>query len=112
MPFDGTTYNPTLTALQAARNYIVEHGWCQRSALNALGNVCTVGAVNMTTNSEKQLDLYCNVLWHLEETLDLKEHIAWRLVHWNDAEGRTVDEVLHLFDTTIARVCQEELVNA
>ena len=112
MPLDGTTYNPTLEILQAAKTYIIERGWCQGSALNRAGNVCIVGAVNMSLDWQDDTDLYCNVLWHLEETLGLPEHLSRELANWNDVKGRTVDEVLNLFDTTIARVRQEELVNA
>lgn len=85
--------------LLAAAQIIRERGWCQGDYSDARGAVCTLGAL-LVVDSWKVGDR--EAIWKFE---DLPLHEACRLrfqkylgidftPQWNDAPGRTVDDVL------------------
>src|SRR6267142_6886963 len=60
-----------------------QRGWCKGSLMNASGQVCVVGAIQLTACSLKEKD---DALQLLHKTLGL-------VGTWNDAPERTKDEV-------------------
>ncbi len=63
---------------------IEQKGWCKGHLLNAQGEVCMVGAIQMTNVPYNAKD---DALRLLHRTLGLAGH-------WNDAPERTKDEVI------------------
>lgn len=92
--------------LTAARNYLVEHGWCQ-NASRAGDRVCGFGAIFAVTGGQlsssvpganERRERACAVL---QGTLDAFLGFPTPQVlfaEWQDMEGRTVDDVLDIYD--------------
>ncbi len=105
MPFDGTQ-NPTVRVLETVKAYIHKHGWCQFALQDNRGRVCLTGGF-----------LYSGVSEHPEgqaafTLLDTQARITTLSVaHWNNAPGRTVEDVYKLIDDTIQTVLSEEMVD-
>lgn len=83
--------------LRAAARYIEEHGWYQGDYAAPDGAVCALGAINVVvTGSPYDLgdgvdrDLTLAAANVIENRLGSIGPISW----WNDAPGRTKDEVL------------------
>ena len=68
---------------------IRERGWCQGQMFNRAGNVCIIGAINVAWDT----DLIS--AWTVMERLNRYTN---GITRWNDAPGRTVDEVLALIE--------------
>ncbi|SRR6266550_3987434 len=110
MPFDGTQLSRTTLALMEGRRRI-EAGWCQRH-LRIGDSFCAVGAVRSN---------YIHAFDILQEALGfgrlVTPDVHWnkdspgRLAHWNDAPGRTKDDVLALYDRAIAISMNRECDN-
>lgn len=88
--------------LRAAARYIEEHGWTQGTFQDETGAVCATGAVNAVLHGDplgydvQRVDLKIRVFRELE--LRTEEQFGeGSIVDFNDAEGRTVDEVLAVF---------------
>lgn len=73
-----------------ARNLIDRHGWCQHSFARG-GMYCTLGAIKAVA----KLDYQCREV--LLSVLKVES-----VANWNDAPGRTKQEVLDAFDRAIA----------
>ena len=75
---------------RAAADYIREHGWCQ-NVLESDGRVCMYGAI------ERIAPEHDNRSRMLIEAL--RENVPEYLIaQFNDASGRTKEEVLEVFD--------------
>lgn len=83
--------------LRAAARYIEEHGWTQWRLQDETGAVCAVGAVNAVLHGDPRSydpqradldDQVFGALWL---------RIGGSVFGFNDAPGRTVDEVLAVF---------------
>ena len=82
--------------LDAAADYIGEHGWCQFDICDDFGRVCALGAIaRVTTDSMysvfERLDRYMALL--KPRTSGAR---APGIVEWNDMVGRTQEEVVAL----------------
>jgi hypothetical protein len=86
MPFDGTQLSPVTQALIAGRRRI-EEGWCQGSMRTREG-VCAIGAISY---NPKAIEV-------LYRAFGEDRYIP----KWNDAPGRSKEEVLALYDRAIA----------
>lgn len=76
-------------ALIEVRQLLIDEGWCQHASENNLGQHCLMGALNIVDHDGKAyLYLY-----------SLTNHDVCR---WNDAPGRTFEEVIALLDKAIA----------
>jgi hypothetical protein len=113
MPFDGTT-NPTLETLIRARQILAEDGWCQGVLWDHRGRVCAIGALlkggGLPWEDDRRSIL--PALGVLIEANQLPPEDDPRLptpearlqisvVRWNNAAGRTKEEVLDAFDRAI-----------
>ncbi len=65
---------------------IEQKGWCQGQPINAKGEVCVAGAIQMATH--QSLELQGHALNLLHETL------GTMISKWNDAPERTESEVI------------------
>jgi hypothetical protein len=95
-----TTLQAPITAadtLNRAADLLEEFGWCQNAlGSKALGEMCAVGAL---CDAHKDLgagpEIFRDVLGALG--LPLTETAADKLAGWNDASGRTKDQVVARF---------------
>src|SRR5258706_10944450 len=72
--------------LLRAIDYIQQHGWCQGEAYGPNGTVCALGALDKT---KERLDHYFDAISRLLPFIGGKT-----VYRWNDACGRTKDEVI------------------
>jgi hypothetical protein len=112
MPFDGTT-NPTLENLIRARQILAEDGWCQGVLWDDRGRVCAIGALLKGhdlpwQDDRSQILPAVGVLVEANQLAPAVEHgyspealLQISVVTWNNAEGRTKEEVLDAFDRAI-----------
>jgi hypothetical protein len=98
LPFDGTKLDDVTKLLIEGRERI-EQGWCQ-GRFEAKGSFCMLGAIRYDHQTTK---------WRraarkrLARALGLgQEADGNHIPNWNDAPGRTKDEVLQAFDRAIA----------
>ncbi len=103
MPLDGLTLSPVLADLYAARDYIEDHGWCQRFAEDG-GRVCTMGGVFAVTGGRsctpEEAVRRQAAFDALQETL-AGSGVRGPVSFWNDAPERTKEDVLALYGATI-----------
>lgn len=90
-----TTTKTAATVLREARELLVRDGWCQGEYRAGNGRLCLVGAVFSATP-------------YPASALGRLEAIQSGALGWNDAPGRTVDEVLALLDRAIGEAEREE----
>ena len=101
MPFDGSESNAVIAHLLRAKEYIARHGWCHGAAANEGGGVCAARAIGNTrgpcTESDDPFEFF-------------KSAISCRHIgRWNDASGRTLDEVNDAFDRAIELAFSEKM---
>ena len=80
-------------ALQRAANLIREHGWTQDDYVGTNGRLCAWQAIFLAT-APRSMDAALQSV-HRELLLRGWQH---GIIAWNDADGRTVDEVLELLE--------------
>ena len=86
MPFDGTELSPVTQALIKGKRRI-EAGWCQHAG-RARGMVCAAVAIGDAP---------------IESVLLFQRAIGTlHIADWNDAPGRTKEEVLAAYDLAIS----------
>lgn len=99
MPYDGTSLNDTAAHLLRAKRYIEEHGWLQDSLGEQGGPRCMYGALLSTSQGSDPdrlvVKIGCDVL---RRDVPL----------WNDAPGRTIEEVYAAFDRAIALALESD----
>ena len=72
---------------------IVRAGWCQYAAKDDAGNVCMLGAVGRALGFEPPGELVHPATSRNETYLLIKSKLPSGLAFWNDAPGRTAEEV-------------------
>jgi hypothetical protein len=94
----------TSTALQNARQLIIDTGWIQ-AYLTLNGKHCLQGALRISSkcNEEKFTETYWYCLGFLMQLSGTPY-----LSIWNDSPGRTVNEVVDLLDQAISAAMSEE----
>lgn len=93
MPLDGTTYLPVIELLAEGRRKI-EKGWCQHVARSRLG-VCMM--VSIESQDPARHDAAILALTSALRGTGYKRDI----IEFNDAPGRTKEEVLAIFDAAL-----------
>lgn len=86
------------TVCGKAIRQIEVRGWCQEHAIDSDGRVCIEQAINMSVRDtmDRDVTIY-RVRQPMLEHLARTEHYPGdMLMDWNDAPGRTVDQVLGL----------------
>jgi len=90
----------TFEILQRAKQELLTRGWCQGVMQNERGEVCAMGAVFLTDPDQDRCYEALNVFGNIVHT---------PVPFWNDAPGRTPEQVLALFDAAIARAQRDEV---
>lgn len=106
MPFDGSQLDDVTKLLIEGRGRI-ERGWCQ-GRFEAPGAVCMLGAIRWnatwTPEAEARLPTTMAARNRLSDAIGMRETDRAHIPYWNDAPGRTKDEVLAAFDKAIAQI--------
>lgn len=85
--------------LQKAKQVIVDNGWCRCTMQRNDGSCCMLGALGYV--ADNAADDYDLAEYNAEQLL--RRVVPDRgIVRFNDAVGRTLDEVLAKFDEAIA----------
>lgn len=86
--------------IREARNQLFERGWTQREAESSDGRVCIMGAVNFAVygRSHCPMDYDAEKEGLRNRVADLLSPTGAAVAHWNDAPGRTFDEVIEHLD--------------
>lgn len=92
----------TSEVLRAAKKRLVERGWCQGTFEDGEGRCCSIGAINRASPPCGQ--------W--PALLSFGDVVGGSVFVWNDAPGRTLEEVLAAFDKAIAAEEAKEAANA
>ncbi len=86
--------------LQAAYDYLEEHGWCQHSFEADDGKVCLAGAVLRATGYHRDFwgddtsaARYKNKERYENATSQIYKVLQTGIFGWNDASERTVEDV-------------------
>lgn len=96
MTYSAEYAEPIAVALDAAADYIDEHGWCQHTPNNEAGAVCIEGAL-------------CRVAGTWEARWLLVKDLGTAANVWNDMPGREQWEVTELLRDTAKKVRHGEL---
>ncbi|MFE7797029.1 hypothetical protein [Nocardia sp. NPDC057440] len=90
----------SIEVLKSAKALLVLDGWTQGSYLNDEGRMCANGALYWVEGH-----YYSGSGKHLIETVrEITNDQYIGVESWNDQPGRTVEEVLDMYDKTIARL--------
>ncbi len=111
--FDHT--EEVIADLQAAKEYLLEHGWCQGSLVTDEGKACAVGAIRATVMGsplaheafhEGLNDRVFRTFGALVAVLPRMraELPAWKIEHWNDAMVKSPHDVIEAFDRAIIKL--------
>lgn len=102
--------------LTEARRKIAEVGWCKGNfvARDEEGKICAYcayGAISWSIPLELSQPVRVGVsegaIGKLKEVLRAEHGFDDYIAEWNDAEGRTKEEVIDLFDEALARALKE-----
>lgn len=88
--------------LRAVAAHIVEHGWCQGTSRTREGAICLLAAAGSVLGDEDVTSPH-QFLQELRQDLRNGGTYLW-LHEWNDAPGRTKEEVLSALERTAARL--------
>ncbi len=97
MPFDGSKLDD-VTCLLIEGHEHVERGWCQGACYRD-GAVCMLGALGFRNDRRPEAEPLT-----VQKAMTRLEHAigTHAIGAWNDAAGRTKEEVLRVFDIAIA----------
>lgn len=73
--------------LLEAADRIEQHGWCQDTAMDYRGRMCVLGALSFAVDFSQAE--YAAAVGKI-----LRQTDAFEIAGWNDAPGRTKDEVV------------------
>ena len=99
MPLDGSNYETEVTRwLIDGRENLLRLGWCSGGAYGSSGSVCMLAA----------LPVWGRVNDHMERAADVLQAAIYQIfadkmaiAAWNDIPGRTLDEVIAVYDRAI-----------
>ena len=96
---------PTSQVLRHALALLERDGWCKDTARDAEGRRCALGAINAALWLDEGADVTDGVRAAVRALRVCGEDTPYSrlLVDWNDADGRTVEDVLEAFRAAIAR---------
>lgn len=81
-----------IALLKEARRQIVRDGWCQKSYEGRYGGYCLMGWPFMNVEGDAMFQRFARALGFKNDT---------EATIWNDAKGRTKEEVLARLDAAI-----------
>lgn len=102
----GYTAEEIADVLDRAHDVMLVRGWAQGGYQNASGGVCAYGAMHYATTGDR---MWSNELSD-RAAVALCKFLGGCLVTFNDAEGRTIDDVLDAFRQTSKKLRNGELV--
>ena len=85
--------------LRQAKAMILRCGWVQVTFADA-GGLCPIGAIHRVPQSALRDQDTAKQLYAVAVGID--GECPWNVIGWNDAPGRTPEEVLEAFDRAIA----------
>lgn len=86
----------TLTDAEKAKSLLLERGWCQGPYSTIDDPICLVSALWYVTNIDH------NAVAQAVEAMGFRS--PRDAIQWNDAPGRTLDEVLERLDRAVGAV--------
>lgn len=89
--------------LRSAQQMIVNHGWCQKRFCDDQGRMCVAGALIRGRVGATDYVYMMSRGFFAKAT-----YTFYDITRWNDAPGRTKEEVLKAFDRAIALAEQNE----
>lgn len=87
--------------LRSAASMIEKRGWIQGAPVTRDG-VCALGAINLATDYSERCQ---EAVWTLAEYLELNNPVvpaAMKIPAWNDAPGRTKQDVVQAMEKAAA----------
>lgn len=100
----GYTRSELAEVIRATGRQITEYGWCQGTTKDAWGHFCLVGALQRVTAQGHIYGAAMSCLWDQLIIDGNSEDLS--PIAWNDANDRTVDQVLALCAATAERLDQ------
>lgn len=100
----------TIVNLKKARQLIAERGWIQGAGGDLDRGVCAYSAVYFAKG--ESYATFAEEIQLARTLPDSNFSTLSKIITFNDTEGRTKEEVLKLFDDTIARLEVQEVVDA
>ncbi len=91
--------------LRIAREKIMKFGWVQRYSGNESRGFCLTGAIN-DAKHDKAACVACAALSFISMKFVVLTG-GYSMIMWNDAAGRTVEQVLDLLDRAIEMAMSE-----
>jgi hypothetical protein len=76
-----------------AANYFSDHGWCQGTTTDKEGNKCILGALCYVVEKNRY-----NFDDYFIASRRLKNYTKSTVYSWNDAKGRTKEQVVELLN--------------
>jgi len=96
----------TAAVLTEARRQIKKRGWAQGQGVDAEGHICAAQAIGMNSGSNE----VAMATWALMIEIRERTRLPYDSIPmWNDAPGRTIEEVLATFDGAILRSTEERI---
>lgn len=98
----GYTRRELANVVRATAQELTEHGWCQGTTRDLDGKLCLVGALHRVTYQSHIYGAALSCLW---DQLVLSDHSPeLSPIGWNDAPGRTAEQVVALCNATADRL--------
>jgi hypothetical protein len=86
-------------AIREGRNRLLERGWCQDVLEEADGSLCSVGAIRSAVLGDTDRTYDPAAMWVCKRAVaTLSDAAGVHIPVFNDAPGRTFDEVIDVFD--------------
>lgn len=103
---DDLGYTPAELAevCRATAAELETHGWCQGSTRDLDGRMCLVGAVHKVTYQNHIYGAAISALW--DQLVIATNDPAVSPIRWNDAHGRTAEQVIALCNATADRLLE------
>jgi hypothetical protein len=87
--------------IQAARRKLLEHGWIQGTVGDSDGATCAMGAISyVAIKAHPSVSAFARIAFG--SSFNHPNDAYGAIADWNDAPGRTFDEVIALFDRVLA----------
>lgn len=98
------TLNRIADYLVAAGDYIAEHDWCTKVALDPEGRVCANGAIGRVTPREWRDYVRLALIGYLGIPFKYYCIAINNIPHWNDWTGQTQESVIQAFYDAAAKI--------
>lgn len=92
------------TLLEHGLQNIKKRGWCQEHAQNDKDEVCAWGAMRIAVDADQESPTSWASVYLVDDAAEYFESVNGinNIISWNDAPGRTQDEVIQAYEKTLA----------